>query len=123
MATGAGDRHARQARLQGVGAQGQARIARAVVEVRLDGLPGEVAGRYLAGAGVAAVRVPAASVARAAAEVDGRVRVEVDPALGSAPEGEAAPAGVEHPAAAAVARGALLALRALRAAAAGEGAP
>jgi hypothetical protein len=114
MAAGAGDRHARQARLQGVGAEGQARIARAVVEVPLDGLAGEVAVRYLAGAGVGAVRVSTSELAQVATEVEGRVRVEVDGSSAAAAGASDEPFGVEHPAAAAVACGARMALRALR---------
>ena len=71
------DRHTRQIRLAGVGAEGQARIARAVVDVPGRGLAAEVAARYLAGAGVCCVRVHDAAVAMAARAVDASVRVEV----------------------------------------------
>src|SRR5579863_1118142 len=71
-------RHARQARLAGVGSDGQARIASAQVDVPLEGLAAEVAARYLAGAGVARLRVRSRAVGEAARAVDGRVQVEVD---------------------------------------------
>jgi hypothetical protein len=111
-------RHARQARLAGVGVDGQARIARACVDVSLHGFAADVAARYLAGAGVACVRVRAEDLAGGARGIDGGVRVEVDPAL----EEEASPEVfvLEDPTAIELARGALFALRALRAALGGN---
>ena len=70
------DRHTRQMRLAEVGPEGQARIARAVVDVPGTGLAAEVAARYLAGAGVACVRVQDPSAAAAARALDASVRVE-----------------------------------------------
>jgi hypothetical protein len=105
------DRHSRQARLASVGVEGQARIARACVDVGLTGFGGIVAARYLAGAGVGGLRVPTQALATAAHAVDGGVDVQVDPSLPEAPpfEGELSdPAGRE------LARGAIFALRALR---------
>jgi hypothetical protein len=107
------ERHARQSRLAGVGAEGQARIEAASVDVPLRGFAGEVAARYLAGAGVGSLRVPDEAVGRAARAIDARVRVVVEPSLaaGAVP----VPAGFEDRAAADLAAGALHALRALNA--------
>jgi len=105
------DRHSRQARLAGVGAEGQARIARASVDVGLDGFAAEVAARYLAGAGVGCVRVRTGEAARVARATDERVRVEVEPGLGDAQGGALA---LRDPAALELARGSLCALRAIR---------
>jgi molybdopterin/thiamine biosynthesis adenylyltransferase len=112
-------RHSRQSRLADVGPQGQARIARAVAVVPGQGIAAEVAARYLAGAGVAAVRVKDEATAAAVRAVDPGVRVEVDPGLGEAGD-VAALAALSDPATRAVASGALLALRVLRAALATE---
>jgi len=70
------DRHTRQVRLADVGPEGQARIARAVVDVPGTGLAAEVAARYLAGAGVGGVRVQDPAAGAAARAVDASVRVE-----------------------------------------------
>jgi hypothetical protein len=75
------DRHSRQIRLAEVGAAGQARIARAVVDVCLDGPAADIAARYLAGAGVACVRVRDSTLARGARALAPAVRVEVDPSI------------------------------------------
>jgi hypothetical protein len=72
------DRHARQSRLPEIGAAGQSRIAGADVTVRLDGFAGEVAARYLAGAGVGRLRVRDAAVAAAASAVDPGVKVVLE---------------------------------------------
>jgi hypothetical protein len=105
------DRHARQARLAGVGVEGQARIACASVDVGLVGFAAEVAARYLAGAGVRCVRVRSEGLAQGAAALDESVRVEVDPGIVPAPvEG----LELDDPSALELARGALYALRALR---------
>jgi len=119
------DRHARQSRLAGVGAEGQARIGRAVVDVRLDGFAADFAARYLAGAGVARVRVRAEDLADGARAIDASVGVEVDPLLGVADDDDGrSPASPEpgrdlgdldDASARDLARGALCALRALRA--------
>jgi hypothetical protein len=108
-------RHSRQARLAGVGAEGQARLARATVDVRLDGFAAEVAARYLAGAGVACLRVRGEAFAGGARAIDAGVRVTVEPRLDVAPEGDDA-LGLGDPAARDLGRGALHALRAIRAA-------
>jgi hypothetical protein len=70
-------RHGRQTRLAEVGAAGQARIVAATIDVPMDGLSGEVAARYLAGAGVGCVRVRSSAIAAAARSVDPAVRVEI----------------------------------------------
>ena len=116
------DRHTRQIRLADVGPEGQRRIARAVVDVPGQGLAAEVAARYLAGAGVAALRVQDGAVAAAARGVDSAVRITIDPALPGADETAAAEAlaHLADPAARAVAEGSLLALAALRLALAAE---
>ena len=93
---------------------GQARIGQTIVEVRLDGLAADVAARYLAGAGVAGVRVRDRAFAEAARALAPTVDVTVDPTLGV--DEPAEPLDLHEPAAAALARGAFVALRALRAA-------
>jgi len=114
-------RHSRQSRLADVGPQGQARIARALAVVPGQGLAAEVAARYLAGAGVAALRVRDEATAAAARSMDPGVRVTVEPGLGdTAPDEATLLAMLTDPAARAVASGALLALRVLRAALATE---
>jgi molybdopterin/thiamine biosynthesis adenylyltransferase len=107
------DRHARQALLAGVGAEGQARIERASVDIPLDGFAADVAARYLAGAGVGRVRVRAAELAEGARAIDAGVRVDVDPSLGltTTEHVDLDDAGARD-----LARGALCALRAIRAA-------
>jgi hypothetical protein len=114
-------RHSRQSRLTDVGPEGQARIARTVAVVPGQGIAAEVAARYLAGAGVAVVRVSDEATAAAARAVDPGVRVEVEPELAApVPDEVEVPAVLTDPAARAVATGALLALRNLRAALATE---
>jgi hypothetical protein len=108
------DRHSRQARLADVGPEGQKRIARAPGVVAGRGLQAEVAARYLAGAGVASVRVGDEATAAAARAVDPAVRVEIDGSLGAAPALDAT--GIADPACRAVAGGAMQALDVLRAA-------
>jgi hypothetical protein len=107
------DRHSRQARLATIGVEGQARIARAFVDVGLRGFGATVAVRYLAGAGVRGLRVPTSDLAAAAREVDGRVHVEVDPSL---PQSRPVEVPLSDPAARELAQGAIFALRALRSA-------
>jgi hypothetical protein len=60
-----------------VGDLGQARIARARVDVCAGGLAADVAARYLAGAGVCGLRVRSAVIASAARAVDPAVEVTV----------------------------------------------
>ena len=106
-------RHARQARLAEVGARGQERICRACVEVPFAGFAGEVAARYLAGAGVGALRVGEASLAAAARAVDPAVNVEMAPTPAVPDPFDP---GLRHDAARELARGARWALEVLRAA-------
>lgn len=119
------DRHARQMRLAELGQAGQERIKRAQVDVSLNGIAGEVAVRYLAGAGVGALRVRDPALARLALAIDSTVHVEVDPRLeagdGSAISGidasePSATSGLSDPACRELALGAHVALRGLRAA-------
>jgi hypothetical protein len=105
------DRHTRQARLAEVGAEGQARIARAAVAVGADGLAAEISVRYLAGAGAGRLRVRGAALADVAHGIDSSVRVDVDPSI---PDSAAPALDLRDPVARAFADGALLALRALR---------
>jgi hypothetical protein len=112
------DRHDRQARLAGVGVAGQRAIAAATVDVRGGGLAAEVATRYLAGAGVGALRVGDPALGVAATSIDAAVRVEVD-AVGSsrgpqAPSTDEGAFGLRDPSAREVAQGAREALLALR---------
>jgi molybdopterin/thiamine biosynthesis adenylyltransferase len=72
------NRHGRQTRLAEVGSTGQASIGAAEVQVGGEGIASLVAARYLAGAGVGAVRVRSATVAAAIARVDSAIRIEVD---------------------------------------------
>ena len=106
------DRHDRQRRLAEVGEPGQARIRGATVDVCLGGAAGEVAARYLAGAGVGRLRVRDARVGEAAKAVDPAVAVEVVPELEGM--GQEEDLGVLHPDAQDLARGATAALAALR---------
>ena len=107
------NRHDRQARLAGVGAAGQERIGTATVEVQSVGLAGEVAARYLAGAGVSGLRVRERALAEAASSIDPSVRVVID-AECAARASVDEPVGFRDPGAREVARGAREALRALR---------
>jgi hypothetical protein len=104
-------RHTRQARLAEVGARGQERITRACVDVPFEGFAGEVAARYLAGAGVGALRVREPSLAAAARAVDPAVNVEVAPALAHPDPFDP---GLRHAAARELASGARWALEVLR---------
>ena len=69
-------RHTRQVRLVEVGEEGQARLARATVDVRGGGPAGEIEARYLAGAGVGTIRVVDDAQARAVGAMDASIRVE-----------------------------------------------
>jgi hypothetical protein len=112
-------RYARQTKLAGVGESGQLRIANARVDVPLDGLAGEVAARYLAGAGVGHLCVRDSRIAAAARAVDPTVSVEV---TASSPLASVGASPLRDPSAQAVERGARFALDALRAAIDGGGA-
>jgi hypothetical protein len=112
------DRHARQARLVEVGPEGQARIARAVVPVGVNGLAADAAVRYLAGAGVSEVRVRDPALGEVARVLDPAVRVEVDARL---PDASTTGFDLRDPVARAFAGGAVIALRALRGAIRGSG--
>ncbi|MGA3119519.1 MAG: hypothetical protein ABSF69_02010 [Polyangiaceae bacterium] len=107
------DRHGRQSRLAEVGSAGQAKIARASVDVPLDGFAAEVAGGYLVGAGARRVRVRDSALAATLRAMDPSVRVEV--ALDIAFEPSPGPFGFRDPAAQALADGAHFALRTVRA--------
>jgi hypothetical protein len=74
-------RHGRQIRLAGVGEAGQKRLAAARVVVAADGFVGEVATRYLAGAGCGDLRVRSSALAAAALAVDPDVQVAIDLSL------------------------------------------
>ncbi len=108
------DRHGRQSRLAEVGAAGQARIARASFDVCLEGFAAQVAARYLAGAGVARLRVRDAATAEAARAVDPRVEVIVEPTLEAERVKQRLPVQFEDPVARELAEGAHEALRLLR---------
>jgi len=105
------DRHARQARLAGIGAEGQARLGRSSVDVRLDGFAADVAARYLVGAGVGSVRVRTEVLAAGARALDANAHVNVDPSLAGGTD----PVDLDDPSARDLARGALCALAAIRA--------
>jgi hypothetical protein len=108
------DRHGRQARLADVGAEGQARIGRASAEVRSEGFAGEVAARYLAGAGVARVIVRDPGLSPIVTAIDPHVLVDVHPSMSAEPTpGDAA---FRDPAARELAQGARSALIQIRAA-------
>jgi|HubBroStandDraft_6_1064221.scaffolds.fasta_scaffold1488533_2 hypothetical protein len=106
------NRHSRQTRLAEVGPVGQARIAAARVQVAGEGLASLVAVRYLAGAGVRAVRVRSDALAAVIARVDGSVGIEIDAGLASEAPDDAF--DLRDPAARDVASGARKALNALR---------
>ncbi len=108
------DRHARQVLLADVGPTGQRRIAGAIADVRSVGLAGEVAARYLAGAGVGLLRVREPALVAAAAEVDPSVRAELVAELAEGAPAPSPPGGFHDAAAGDVARGALEALALLR---------
>jgi hypothetical protein len=107
-------RHGRQLSLAEIGVAGQARIQAARVVVAFGGLAGQVAVRYLAGAGVGCLCVSDEDLASAARSVDATVRVDVNPALSDSPEED--PYGFRDPVARDIALGARHALHALRSA-------
>jgi hypothetical protein len=99
-------------RLAGVGEAGQKRLADARVVILADGFVGDVAIRYLAGAGIGHICVKTPALASVARGVDPTVQVALDPGLGV---GVAlAPFALRRPAAAELAAGAHLALEILR---------
>jgi hypothetical protein len=106
-------RHGRQMRLAEVGSTGQAGIAAACVEVGAVGLSAEVTARYLAGAGVGTIRGRGDDLAATIAAVDPSLRVEV--VAGMSPPPVSDDFDLRDPVARDVARGARVALRALRA--------
>lgn len=114
-------RYGRQIRLAEVGLAGQARISAARIDVPMVGLAGDVAARYLAGAGVGFLHVRSPAVAAAATAIDPGVHVEIEDI--SDDRSHHAPASMSDesafnfrdPVAREVARGARFALRALRA--------
>ena len=83
------DRYARQARLAEVGVAGQERILRTFADVPLDGAAGDVAARYLGGAGVASFRVRDGSIARQPGGSRRALIVVVDPTLAVESDGDA----------------------------------
>jgi len=99
-------------RLAGVGEVGQKRLASSSLAVCAEGAVGDVATRYLAGAGVGRLRVKEASLVATAHAVDPSVQVDVDGLLEVG--GAWAPFAWRHPAAAELATGAHLALDLLR---------
>jgi hypothetical protein len=99
-------------RLAGVGEVGQKRLAAARVDVAADGFVGEVATRYLAGAGCGYLRVKSPELAAAACAVDPAVRVAIDPSVDVQVPSALYP--WRHVAASELATGAHLALRVLR---------
>jgi len=108
------DRYVRQAKLAEVGAAGQSRIARTFVDVRLEGAAADVAARYLAGAGVAGLRVRSNAIAEGARAIAPLLVIDVDPTLAAQSEGPTF--DLRDPACRELARGACAALLALRAA-------
>jgi len=110
-------RYARQTKLAGVGEPGQLRIANARIDVPFDGLAGEVAARYLAGAGVGRLRVRDEQIAEAARAVDPAIAVDLIGGTHASPAAGVSPASsfLRDPAALAVERGSRFALDALRA--------
>jgi hypothetical protein len=99
-------------RLADVGEVGQKRIAAARVDVAADGFAGEVATRYLAGAGCGFIRVKKAELAAMARAVDPAVRVAVDRSI--AVQAPSALYPWRHAASSELATGAHVALQVLR---------
>ncbi len=109
-------RHTRQVRLAEVGEEGQVRLARATVTVRGLAASGAIEARYLAGAGIGALRVREIAHAEAARAIDAAVRIEDAAAVGAPDPCASSPIealGLD-PAAYDVARGAWCALDAMR---------
>ena len=106
-------RHARQASLVEIGEAGQAKIAAASVDVLGSDLTAEIEARYLAGAGVRALRVRDASLAAVVHAIDPEIDVTVDASMGEAST-SVAPFDLRDASARAVAVGAHRALVALR---------
>jgi hypothetical protein len=74
-------RHSRQMRLAGVGEVGQRRIACAHLALLADGFAGDIATRYLTGAGVGHLSLKDSLLAASARAVDPTVQISVDPSL------------------------------------------
>ncbi len=108
-------RHERQTKLAEVGEAGQARIVHTWVDLLAGGLVGEVAARYLAGAGVSHIRVRTERLATLVRSIDPAIDVDVIP-TGESENGDdlLSANDVRDPAARAVAQGAFLALSLLR---------
>jgi hypothetical protein len=68
-------------RLAGVGEAGQRRIACAQLALLADGFAGEIATRYLAGAGVGHLSLKDSMLAASARAVDPTVQISIDPSL------------------------------------------
>jgi hypothetical protein len=103
----------RQSRLAEVGAAGQARIAAAAVDVRLDGVASVVCVRYLAGCGVGTLRVRDSNLISIARAVSPHITVVV---VDDLPRNDAAPRlDLHDPVAREIALGANEALRIVRA--------
>lgn len=105
-------RHGRQMRLAGVGEAGQKRLTAAEVSVFADGFVGEVATRYLAGAGCGTLCLKSLELEGVARAVDPAVRVIAAPSLGVQSTPDLYP--WRYSAASELAAGAHLALHALR---------
>jgi hypothetical protein len=105
-------RHARQSRLAEVGERGQAKLAAAAVHVAPRGFAGVVAAKYLAGAGIGALRVRDEEARAAAVAVDPAVAVTAGE-VAHAPV-DLAPFGAKEEAASAFLEGAAFALRAIK---------
>jgi len=95
-----------------VGEAGQKRLAGAHVVVLAEGFVGDVATRYLAGAGIGHICVKVPSLASVARGVDPTVQVALDPGLGVS--AAHAPFALRRAAAGELASGAHLALEILR---------
>jgi len=104
-------RRGRQDRLPESDEAGRALLASSRVDVAADGFAGEVAARYLAGAGVGHLRVRSQAAADAARAMDGSVDVQVSASIERLDIGDA---GVRDSVAREVFVGARFALRAVR---------
>jgi hypothetical protein len=109
-------RHDRQMRVPAVGEDGQRRIEASSMQVRLDGLAGVVAARYLAGAGVGSLRLANDEQVQHALAVDPAVKASVDASIDAEAVDASDGAGLRDPSARSLLRGARAALRALRSA-------
>ena len=105
------DRHHRQRILPEVGTAGQALLASASAEVRLSGFAGDIAARYLAGAGFGRIVVSDVAHANAARHIEPNLNVEVGSGGSSRP---AAAFDLKDDAARDLSAGARAALQAIR---------